>query len=150
MNHQIKHLRPSHTSRYEQGYIYPKSIKKNLNPLEPVIYRSSYEKAFIIWLESCSKVKGWASESISITYWLPDGSSHHYYPDFYVEYVNGDKYIIEIKPSNQTTQPKNREGWLWREWVKNNCKWQATLAWCKEHNMNFRIFTEKTISKLKS
>ena len=46
----IKQLKPSKQSRYEQGYVNTKSCKKIFPQLkqEKVIYRSAYEKYFII------------------------------------------------------------------------------------------------------
>lgn len=141
-------LRPSKKSRYSQGYVDPRTCHKLINNDTPVVYRSSYERKFIIWCETCSSVLRWGSECVCIPYILPDGSRHKYYPDYYVELSDGSKYIIEIKPSNQTKPPINENAWANREWVKNSCKWRAAQEYCSAKGFEFKIITEHTIKQL--
>ena len=64
MSHDIKQLKPQVDGRYYQGHINPASCKK-LFPSQsnqPIIFRSSYERSFINWLESNPNVKAWGSE----------------------------------------------------------------------------------------
>lgn len=148
----IKNLKPSKSSRYHQGYIDVKSCKKIFPELkhEKIIYRSSYEKAFMIWLETCDNVKRWGSECICIPYlYAVDQKMHHYYPDYFVEMVDGTCFVIEIKPSSQTIKPVNENCYAHKEYVKNVCKWKATMEFCKSKGYKFKILTEKTIGKLK-
>lgn len=144
----IHQLKPRKGARYSQGYIDPRSCKKLINNMDPIIYRSSYERTFVTWCESSKDVVKWGSECVCIPYYMPDGSKHHYYPDYYVEMADNKRYIIEIKPSNQTKPPVNENGWAHKEWVKNNCKWRAAQEFCVQHNMEFKILTEKTIKQL--
>ena len=54
-NMNIKQLKPRRDGRYEQGYINQESCKKlfpSQMKFEKIIYRSSYEKKFIYWLEN--------------------------------------------------------------------------------------------------
>lgn len=145
---EIKQLKPSHRSRYNQGYINPKSCKKLIDYSKPIIYRSSYERRFMIWLESCPKVLRWGSECCCIPYLFVDGKMHKYYPDYYIEYEDGTKMLVEIKPSNQTHPPVNENSWAAKEWIKNSCKWKAALEFCEAKGFKFQILTEKTINKL--
>ena len=103
----IKNLNPSKSSRYKQGCIDPKSCKKLFKSIsnEKIIYRSSYELKFIVWLENNDKVKYWGSECFCIPYLYKDGTTHKYYPDYFIEMVDGTKLVIEIKPYNQTQKP---------------------------------------------
>ena len=50
MSHDIKSLRPSKKSRYEQGYVNPNTCKKVFESQRgiPIIFRSSLEKKFVI------------------------------------------------------------------------------------------------------
>lgn len=148
MNPGIKSLKPQRKSRYNQGYINPKSCKKIINRSEPIIYRSSYEKKFVVWLEQCSKVVRWGSECVCIPYLFVDGKMHKYYPDYYVEYADGTKMLVEIKPSNQTRPPVNENSWAAKEWAKNTCKWNAAMEYCRAKGFKFQILTENTINKL--
>lgn len=146
----IKQLKPQKNSRYKQGYIDPRSCKKLLPGVahEKIIYRSSYELKFILWLESNSKIKQWASECICIPYMFVDGTTHRYYPDYFVEFVDGTKMVIEIKPYNQTKKPINENCWAAKEYTKNKCKWVAAIEFCKKKGYAFKILTEKTINQL--
>lgn len=146
----IKSLKPRKTSRYTQGYINPKSCKKLINQNEPVIYRSSYEKKFIVWLESSTNVIRWGSECCCIPYLFVDGKTHKYYPDYYVEFKDGAKMLVEIKPYNQTHKPTNEDNaWANREWARNSCKWKAAMEFCESKGLQFKILTEKTIERLR-
>lgn len=146
----IKDLKPSKKSRYNQGYINPKTCKKLFNSLKstPIIYRSSYEKSFIYWLESNKSVKRWGSECIEIPYYYIDEKIHKYYPDYFVEMEDGTCMVVEIKPYNQTQKPINENCWAYKEYSKNMCKWRAAKEFCDNKGYKFRVFTEKTISKL--
>lgn len=149
--HDIKKLKPKLYNRYKQGYINPLSCKKLFESErnKPIIYRSSWEKRFIIWCESCKKVKHWGSECVGIPYILPiDNKTHTYYPDFVVEMDNGDVLIVEIKPLNQIEQPANDNSYAMMTWLKNCSKWNAVKEVCKQKNYKFCILTEKTINRL--
>lgn len=146
----IKQLKPSKSSRYKQGMVNPLSCKKLFPQLQhdKIIYRSSYEYKFIMWLENSNNVKYWGSECFSIPYFYIDGTTHRYYPDYFVEMMNGDKYVIEIKPKNQTQQPLNENCWAWKEYQKNLCKWRAAKEFCEKKGYQFKILTENTIKQL--
>ena len=147
----IKEFGPNKKSRYNQTYINPKSCHKLFESLrnQPIICRSSWEKIFINWLENSSKVKAWGSECIKVPYYNPvDKKEHSYYPDFCVELVDGEKWIVEIKPYNQTQIPKNNNSWAWHEFARNTAKWTAVKSECLKKGYKFYILTEKTISKL--
>lgn len=147
----IKNLKPSKTSRYSQGYIDPNSCKKLFPQLkhDKIIYRSSYEKKFIIWLEQNKRVKYWGSECFSIPYLLvSDNKVHNYYPDYFVEMVDNEIWVVEIKPYNQTQKPVNENCWATKEYIKNMCKWKATKEFCESKGYKFKVFTERTINNL--
>lgn len=146
----IKQLKPSQKSRYKQGYIDPRSCKKLFESMsrDRIIYRSSYELKFITWLENSKQVKGWGSECIRIPYFWTDGTTHSYYPDYFVEFVDGTKMVVEIKPHNQTQRPVNENCWAHKEYMKNMCKWKAAIEFCKAKGYVFKVLTEKTINQL--
>ena len=146
----IKDLKPSKGRRYHQGYINPDSCKKLFDQLkhDKIIYRSSYEKKFITWLEHSDKVKRWGSECIRIPYLYIDNKYHEYYPDYFVEMADGTAWVVEIKPYNQTQKPLNENCWGYKEYTKNVCKWKAALEFCKNKGYKFNILTENTINNL--
>lgn len=144
----IKDLKPRRQSRYSQGYVNPKSCKKLIDSSKPIIYRSSYEKRFMVWLEGCKRVTKWGSECICIPYLFVDGKMHKYYPDYYVEFEDGTKMLVEIKPLNQTHPPVNENSWAAKEWARNSCKWKAAQEFCAAKGLQFKILTENTINRL--
>lgn len=146
----IKDFKPIKDGRYSQGYINPSSCKKIFPQMktDKIIYRSSYERKFIAWLENSEQVKNWGSECIRIPYLYIDGKMHSYYPDYFVEMVDGTKMVVEIKPSSQTKRPVNENTWVGKEYRKNMCKWKATMEFCQAKGYKFKIITEKTINNL--
>ena len=102
------------------------------------VYRSMWERRFMIYCDRSDNVLEWNSESIHIPYVSPkDDRLHNYYPDFYVKYkdVNGNtvEKIIEIKPQWQ------------KKWSVNKAKWKAAKEYCKEHGYKFQVLTEKEL-----
>lgn len=151
MSHDIKRLKPSKSGRYQQGYINPASCKKLFSGLtnDKIIYRSSYEKKFIYWLEHSKSVQAWGSECLGIKYTSAlDGKTHTYYPDYLVQMADGEFVVIEIKPYNQTVRPVNENSYAWHEWARNISKWAATKKYCDSRGLKFKILTEKTINRL--
>ena len=150
-NTKIKNLKPSKVGRYKQGYIDPRSCKKLFPNIsnDIIIYRSSYERAFIYWLENNNNIKYWGSECFSIKYYsLLDNKMHNYYPDYFIEFINSEKMVVEVKPYNQTQKPVNENNWLYKEYIKNMCKWKAMKEYCDARGFKFKIITENTIDKL--
>lgn len=58
------------------------------------------------------------------------GKMRKYYPDFLVEYVDGRKRLVEIKPSKRVDQ------------VHVQKKLVAAEAWCREHDVTLEVLTE--------
>ena len=66
-----------------------KYVPKNKSKLDKksVIYRSMWERRFMIYCDRSENILKWDSESIHIPYVSPkDERTHNYYPDFYVMY----------------------------------------------------------------
>lgn len=146
----IKDLKPSRTGRYEQGLIKNTACKKIFPSLrnQPIIFRSSWERKLVSWFESNKDVKYWGSECVGIPYTYIDNQIHHYYPDFFVQMVDGTCIMIEVKPKNQTIKPLAESGYAHDTWVKNLCKWKAAKKYCQDRNIKFQILTENTIERL--
>ena len=102
------------------------------------IYRSMWERRFMLYCDRNDNILKWNSESIHIPYVSPKaGRLHNYYPDFYVKYINvhGNtvEKIVEIKPQWQ------------RKWSVNRAKWRAARQYCKVHGYIFQVLTEKEL-----
>lgn len=143
----IKHLKPRKNSKFHQGMVNPKSLKKYYSSCkdEPVIYRSSLEYNFIHFCENSPKILKWASEPIKIPYFNRlKNKEQNYYPDYVLETDDGTHLIVEIKPYSQTIKPQaNSSEWLKETWVTNTDKWMAAKKFAEEHNAKFVIITEK-------
>lgn len=148
--HDIKNLKPSTHARYRQGYLDPRSCKKLFPGVsnELITFRSSWEKKYAYYCENNPRIKFWGSECMKIPYTLYDGTEHTYYPDFLVEMSTGERIVVEIKPLSECRKPVNDNGYLWKAYSKNMCKWAAAKKFCEDRGMRFQILTEQTISKL--
>jgi len=91
----------------------------------------------------------------------------NYYPDFYVHLIDDKdednkiekKWMIEIKPLYQTQRPtpppqgsklKTIRAYndAVRTYLQNKAKWEAANIWCKDHGIDFYVFTEDTLHKI--
>ena len=136
------------------GLFKPINPKKYRGNPTRIIYRSMWEKKFMIFCDNTPSIVEWGSEEIIIPYRCPtDGRVHRYYPDFYIKVVNKEgkykKYVIEIKPKKQVEGPnKNpkRKTAAWKRdimtFMKNKAKWSAAEEYCDDRRMSFMILTE--------
>ena len=135
-----------------KGKFTPKTPKKYIGDPNNIIYRSSWEQRVFARLDIDPNIIKWASEEFAIPYLSPiDNRVHKYYPDVYVENVNGEKFVVEIKPDKQTRPPqkptRNSKRYITEvsTYMINKAKWDAAEIFCKKHNLKFIIATEKTM-----
>ena len=141
------------------------AYKGRYNPVNPnkykgnpqnIIYRSLWERKFMVYCDTNDKVLEWGSEEIIIPYISPwDSKVHRYFPDFYIKVKqssgNLKKFIIEVKPKKQTRPPKPvvRKTKRWIKEVRtfgiNEAKWKHATKWCKDNDMEFKILTEEEL-----
>lgn len=141
--------------KYYQGTFTPKNKEKYKGSL-PVIYRSSWEFAFMKLLDEHPNVEIWGSESVVVPYvYTDDGKMHRYFIDFIVKFNNGSKYMFEIKPKNKTTKPElpksgrktKRYLTSLAEYVQNEAKWTAAKAYAEKNDYVFKVLTEDTLKQ---
>ena len=142
------------SNKFRQGLFKPKNSSKYVGRTPPV-YRSGWELKFFRWCDENTNVLEWASEAIIIPYVNPiDGKGHRYYTDgvVVIRETNGiNKYIIEIKPSDQLKQPttgrKKNSTLIYenKRYIQNMAKWNAAKKWCEQRNYKFLILTEKEL-----
>ena len=139
-----------------QGKFRPRNYQKYKGDPTNIIYRSKWELKFMSWCDSNRSIIQWASEEIIIPYKSPvDNRWHRYYPDFYmkVKENNGSikQYVIEVKPLRQTVKPKipkrKTKSYIYEtiEYAKNQAKWQAAKAYCKDRRYEFKVVTEREL-----
>ena len=136
-----------------KGRYTPTNPKKYKGNSYNIIYRSLWERKFMVYCDTSDKIIEWGSEEIIIPYLSPwDGKYHRYFPDFYIKVRQSNnnikKFIIEVKPKKQTKAPKpvERKTKRWINEVKtfgiNEAKWKHASKWCKDNDMEFKILTE--------
>ena len=138
----------SYKGRYSPSY--PRKYKGNPSN---IIYRSLWERKFMVYCDLNQNILEWGSEEIVIPYRSPiDNRVHRYFPDFYVKLKETTgktkKYIIEVKPKRQTKPPsrpkRQTKGYLREvyEYARNQAKWEAAVVYCKDRLYEFKIMTE--------
>jgi len=135
-----------------KGRYLPKNPEKYIGNPQNIIYRSNWEQRLFYRLDNDPGVAKWASEEFSIPYLSPiDNKIHRYFPDVYVENVNGEKFVIEIKPSKETKLPEkkasNSKRYLTEvsTYLINKSKWEAAIKFCEEKGWSFKIITEREL-----
>ena len=121
-----------------KGRYNPVNPKKYKGNPQNIIYRSLWERKFMVYCDTNDKVLEWGSEEIIIPYISPwDGKKHRYFPD--------------LKPKKQTRPPKPVERKT-KRWIKevrtfgiNEAKWKHATKWCKDNDMEFKILTEEEL-----
>ena len=83
-------------------------------------------------LDADATVAVYQYEQFSIPYVsnVKSGKLRKYFPEFLVEYTDGRKRLIEIKPSKRVEQ------------VRVQKKLKAAEAWCLEHGVTLEVITE--------
>ena len=139
-----------------KGRYTPKNPKKYKGDHHNIVYRSLWERKFMVYCDNSDNILEWGSEEIIIPYLSPwDGKLHRYFPDFYIKVRqasgNIKKFIIEVKPKKQTRPPEpvNRKTKKWLNEVKtysiNEAKWKSASEWCSNNDMEFKILTEEEL-----
>lgn len=145
---------------YLQGRYVPHNPHKYKGNVKNIVFRSSWERAFMRYCDLSAKVKYWSSEEVSegmvIPYISPkDEQIHRYYMDFKIVTGVGKVVLIEIKPFAQTRMPKVPKRQTKRylneclTYAINEAKWMAASNYCKKVGWDFKIITEKQLFKSK-
>ena len=155
----IKNNKPSRKSKFKQGYFKPNNESKYVGP-GPIIYRSGWERKFMIWCDMMEDVVQWSSEPVEIPYWdRQTNKKRKYYPDFYFKAKQNDgsykEYLVEVKPKQQIIKPqppkknstkalKNYK-FLAESYLKNMDKYNSARTFCEGRDWHFIILTEDTL-----
>ena len=118
--------------RYHTGTYVSKKTGKECN------YRSSWELKYLEYLDANPDVKTYEYESFFIMYVgnRNSGKLRKYIPDFLVEYVDGTRKLVEIKPSRKLDQ------------LRVTKKRHVAEQWCKEHGAELEMVTEHELKAL--
>lgn len=142
--------------RTHKGYYKPRNPNKYKGDPDCIIYRSSWERMFMVYCDNNPNVLEWSSEEVIIPYRSPlDGRLHRYYPDFLIKVRTArgatDTILIEVKPYAQTQPPTVRSRKT-KKYINevatygiNSSKWQFAKEYCKDRGWKFQIVTEKEL-----
>lgn len=126
-NHFIEMSRAGGFSKTKKGFLYTKKAGK-------VFFRSSWEEIIYRNLDIDKKVKKFYVEPNWIFITLPTGK--RYKPDIFIEYMNNDKYLIEIKPEYKLKD--------------NEEKFKCAIEWCIKNKVNWQVWTQNNCGYLKN
>ena len=139
-----------------RGKYYPYFPRKYKGDPTNIIYRSLWERKFMVYCDKNAKILEWGSEEIALPYISPhDSRVHRYFPDFYIKVQENTgkikRYLIEVKPLKQTTKPKKpkrqTKGYIREafEYARNQAKWKAAREYCADRMWEFKVITEKEL-----
>lgn len=111
-------------------------------------YRSSWELAFMHFLDNNEHIQGWASEAIQIPYRNPlTGKPSIYVPDFFIQYRTKNNTmrseIVEIKPRSQSVVEAKMNANQRATVAVNYAKWDQATRWCIRNGLTFRVINEQ-------
>lgn len=128
---------------------------KYVGEVDNVVYRSSWERRFMVYADTNPNVVKWNSEELVIPYVSPvDNKVHRYFPDFWIEVKDTggstNHIVIEVKPKGQTGPPKmgktakSKYRYLreLKTWKVNEAKWDVAREFCADRKWQFKILTE--------
>ena len=139
------------------GKFQPSYPRKYKGDPTNIIYRSLWERRFMVYCDLNENILEWGSEEIALPYRSPiDNRIHRYFPDFYIKVKESSgkikKYIIEIKPKKQTIEPqvkkRKTKSYIYEvyEYAKNQAKWKAAEEFCKDRMWGFKVLTEEDLN----
>ena len=139
-----------------RGKYYPSFPRKYKGDPTNIIYRSPWERKFMVYCDKNAKILEWGSEEIALPYISPhDSRIHRYFPDFYIKVQENTgkvkRYLIEVKPLKQTVKPKKpkrqTKGYIREafEYARNQAKWKAAREYCADRMWEFKVITEKEL-----
>jgi hypothetical protein len=156
------------TQGHQKGKFIPKNPTKYKGKL-PIIFRSSWELAFMRMCDLTAGIESWGSESIVVEYidnTVPAAPKRRrYFVDFNmtVKTTSGKlmKYLVEIKPHVQTIPPlapkpvngiineRARASYALalQTYQRNMLKWTAAKIAAKSKGFQFMVLTEKNLFK---
>lgn len=132
-----------------------KSTRINEGFLE-IEYKSGLERTAFRYCDMNKHVKNFSIEPFAIRYLKPTtGRIHRYFVDLFIEFQNGQKFLVEIKPYSETVEPKkpskktqkailNYQKAL-QTFAVNSAKWEACRQFCSEKGLKFIILTEREL-----
>jgi hypothetical protein len=145
-------MRETYKGRYQ-----PKNPEKYKGDRNDIIYRSLWERKFMVFCDMKEAVIAWSSETVVVPYISPvDQKSHRYFVDFIIKIKNKDgiveTHLVEVKPEKQCMMPergrKQKKTFITEAttYVVNQAKWEAAKKYAETRGWKFTILTEKDLN----
>lgn len=145
-------MRESYKGRYQ-----PKNPEKYKGDHTDIIYRSLWERKFMVFCDMKESVIAWSSETVVVPYISPvDQKPHRYFVDFIIKIKNKDglveTHLVEVKPEKQCMMPergrKQKKTFITEAttYVINQAKWEAAKKYADTRGWKFTILTEKDLN----
>ena len=117
-----------------KGKFKPTRLFKYQGNPNKIVYRSLWERRFMLYCDRSDQVVSWVSEEIPIKYYDSERQKYRtYYPDFLIETSDQRTILVEIKPKYQ---------WGWKN---NQDKWDAAVTFCEERDYEFRVLGQREL-----
>lgn len=124
--------------------------------LSYVQFKSKLEFIAFKYADMNPKISKFSVEPFNIQYVKPtDNKVHRYFIDMFLEFVTGDKFLVEVKSKSETYQPQKpkclnpktiiRYKEAIETYVINKAKWKAAEDFAKQRGMQFIILTEEQL-----
>jgi len=133
----------------------PKNLKKYHGSTKKIVCRSNWERQLAKWCDKNPKIHRWNMEQVIIPYTdRGTGKRRRYFVDFWIEFKDGEIYLIEVKPYKQTKPPVKRKRKTRRylnevmTWATNVSKWEAAERFCELRGWHFEKWTENELKRL--
>ncbi len=141
-----------------KGKYKPKNPEKYDGDPTKIVYRSLWERRFMVYCDGNKSILSWGSETVVVPYKSPvDNKLHRYYVDFIVTSINKNGHkettLIEIKPKKQCKPPekKKRVSRSYinevKRWGVNSAKWKYAIDYAENRGWKFKILTEEVLFK---
>lgn len=123
-------------------------------------YKSRLERIAFCYADLNPKILKFSIEPFAIQYFKPlDGKMHRYYIDMYVEFVTGQKFLVEVKSFAETQYPRKpsvatpkailRYKDQLETYSTNASKWATAKLFAQQRGMQFIILTENELIQKK-
>lgn len=143
-------------ANFIQGRYTPRNPQKYVGDKADIVFRSAWERKFMIWCDHNPAVVAWTSEYPIQYYSQLDAKTRRYFVDFFVRIRSNDgtekTLMIEVKPDSQTRppiKPKINNPKAIKRYIAecetfqvNSDKWDAARAFAAKNNFQFIILNE--------
>src|SRR5438105_4643209 len=143
-------------SKSYMGRFEPKNPAKYHGDINHIVFRSLWERRFMVMIDEDDRVLKWSSEELIIPYRSPkDEMVHRYFPDFalLVKMPDGSTKVrvVEVKPSNKLVQPVPKKR-ITKKFMTEmlgyaiiQAKKKAAEAYCADRGWEYVFITEKDL-----